>query len=267
MVGPTQRVEFVCSSAARRQVLATLASGPRPRQAVVTSSSASESSLYDAMNRLEERGFVYGRDDGTWAVTGTGRAVADLLGRVTTVESVVEDASSYLDGHDLGALPEAQRRELHRLDGCEVVDSPDTDPFRAARRVERAIADAERVSVLAPMYDDRFADALVGDDTRDRRLVLTPEILDSPPDVAEGDGGTDREALLDQVDVRIAESPFAMAVTDDGVYLSLPHLDGSYDPRTELVAESAGAAEWGEAVFQTYWDAGAPVEDLEPGSG
>ncbi|WP_435346945.1 helix-turn-helix transcriptional regulator [Haloarchaeobius sp. HRN-SO-5] len=264
MDGPTKRVEFVYGSAARRQVLGALADSSRSRQAVVASASASESAVYDAMKRLEDRGLVYEGDDGMWAVTGTGRAVADLLDRVGTVESVVEDSAAYLDSHDLGVVPAAQRCELHRLEGCEVVDSPETDPFRAARRVRRAIDSADRVSVVAPVYDDRLAEALVDGDATDRRLVLTPELLDEPPDVDDGDAGTDEDVLLDRVDVRVAASSLAMTVTGGGVYLSLPLLDGSYDPSTELVAESPAAAAWGESVFETFWRKGTPVDDLAP---
>lgn len=259
MVGPTERVEFVCASESRRQVLGALASEPRRRQVVVSSAAASESAVYDAMNRLADSGFIYEREDGRWGLTGTGRAVADVLDRVGAVESVVETTGSYLDDHDLGVVPAPERRELHRLADPEVVDSPETDPFRAARRVRLAIANADHVSVLASVYHDRFAEALVEGDPDSVRLVLAPEILELD---AEADGPTDDDglALSERVDVRVAEAEFAMTVTGDGVYLSLPRLDGTYDPRTELVSESSTAADWGGSVFERYWERATPIE-------
>lgn len=260
MAGPTERVEFVCGSRSRQEVLATLASEPRERQAVVRTTGASESAVYDAMNRLSDRGFCYEREDGRWALTGTGRAVADLLERVGTVESVVDGTRPYFDEHDLDVLPEPDRRELHRLAGCEVVDSPETDPFRAARRVRTAIADADEVSVLAPVYDDRFAEALLEGDPDTVRLVLDPEILElAPEDSANAD---DPPPFAELVDIRVAEVEFAMTVTESGVYLSLPQLDGTYDTQTELVRESTTAAEWGATVFERLWAAATPVEAL-----
>jgi len=260
MVGPTERVEFVCGSRSRQEVLLSLASEPRERQTVVASTSASESSVYDAMNRLSDRGFCYERDDGYWALTGTGRAVADLLDRVGTVESVVDDTRPYFDEHDLGVVPDADRRELHRLAGCEVVESPETDPFRAARRVRTAIAGADHVSILAPVYDDRFADALVESDPDSARLVLEPEILELAP---EDDANADETPpFAELVDIRVAELQFAMTVTDSGVFLSLPKLDGTYDPQTELVRESDAAADWGATLFERIWERATPVESL-----
>jgi predicted transcriptional regulator len=260
MVGPTERVEFVCGSRSRQEVLVSLASEPRERQAVVASTTASESSVYDAISRLSDRGFCYERDDGYWALTGTGRAVADLLERVGTVESVVEDTRPYFDEHDLGVLPDAARKELHRLAGCEVVESPETDPFRAARRVRTAIADADHVSVLAPVYDDRFADALLEGDPDSARLVLDPEILELAP---EDDANADEPPpFAELVDIRVAEIQFAMTVTGSGVYLSLPRLDGTYDPQTELVRESDPAADWGATLFERIWERSRPVEAL-----
>lgn len=260
MVGPTERVEFVCGSRSRQQVLSALASEPRPRQAVVRSTDASESAVYDAMNRLSDRGFCYERDDGLWALTGTGRAVADLLERVGTVESVVDGTRPYFDEHDLGAVPEPDRRELHHLDGCEVVDSPETDPFRAARRVRTAIGAADRVSLLAPVYDDRFADALLEGDPDSVRLVLDPEILELEADEEPGD--EEGPPFVELVDIRVAAVDFAMTVTESEVFLSLPRLDGTYDPQTELVTESERAAEWGETAFERVWERARPVAEL-----
>lgn len=260
MVGPTELVEFVCGSRARREVLGALAAEPRSRQAVVGEAEASESAVYDAMSRLADRGYLYEREDGRWALTGTGRAVADLLDRVGTVESAVTGTDPYFDEHDLGVVPAPERRELHRLDGCSVVDSPETDPFRAARTVQRALLDADRVSVLAPVYDDRFAEALVEGEPSSARLVLSPEILDLTPETADG---ADQRRFADLVDVRVAETAFAMSVTESGVYLSLPYLDGTYDPGTELVAESDSAAAWGESVFERFWERATPVAELD----
>ncbi|WP_256297456.1 helix-turn-helix transcriptional regulator [Haloarchaeobius salinus] len=260
MVGPTERVEFVCGSRSRQEVLIALASEPRERQAVVASTAASESAVYDALNRLSDRGFCYEREDGRVALTGTGRAVADLLERVGTVESVVEEARPYFDEHDLGVLPEPDRRELHQLAGCEVVDSPETDPFRAARRVRTAIADADDISVLAPVYDDRFADALLEGDPDAVRLVLDPEILELPPE--DDPNGDEPPPFAELVDIRVVPVEFAMTVTESGVYLSLPRLDGTYDPQTELVRESDDAADWGATVFERIWERAMPVEAL-----
>ncbi|WP_435318735.1 helix-turn-helix transcriptional regulator [Haloarchaeobius sp. TZWSO28] len=255
MVGPTQRLEFVWNSRARRTVLHTLAASPRPRQEVVEAAPASESAIYDALNRLQRRGYIYERDDGDWALTGTGWAVRDLLDEIQAVEGVLADAEEYWRNHDVSALPECGRRNLNQLDGCEVVESPDTDPFRAARCVKQTIADAAEVDVIAPVYDDRFADALIGCDDPTPRLLVTPELLKE----TEGTTGPSEEATA-HLDIRVTTAEFAMALTDGGLCLSLPTLDGCYDPQSELVIETEAGIEWGKSVFETVWTDATPVD-------
>ncbi|WP_267639936.1 helix-turn-helix transcriptional regulator [Haloarchaeobius amylolyticus] len=255
MVGPTQRLGFVSNSAARRAVLHTLAEDARPRQAVVDAVSASESAVYDALNRLQRRGYVYERDDGDWALTGTGWAVHDLLDQIQAVEGVMDDAAEYWQTHDLSVLPECGRRTLNRLEGCSVVRSPDADPFRAARCVQDAIEGSASVDVIAPVYDDRFADALVDCDDPSPRLLVTPQLLEG---AVETDGPAEEETA--HLDVRVTTAGFAMAVTEDQVCVSLPKLEGGYDAKTELVARSPESVEWGASVFERVWDEATPVE-------
>ncbi|WP_439026769.1 helix-turn-helix transcriptional regulator [Haloarchaeobius sp. DT45] len=257
MVGPTQRLEFVWNSTARRAVLHTLASSPRPRQAVVDAADASESAVYDALNRLQRRGYVYERDDGDWALTGTGWAVRDLLDKIQTVEDVLDDCERYWETHDLSVLPECARRNLNRLDGCSVVRSPDADPFRAARCVKDTISGSSDVDVIAPVYDDRFADALVSCDDPHPRLLVTPDLL---RETARTEGPS--EDATAHLDIRVAPAEFAMAATEHGFCLSLPTLDGRYDPQSELVAETRAGAAWAEMVFEDVWSDATPVEEF-----
>ncbi|WP_435333187.1 helix-turn-helix transcriptional regulator [Haloarchaeobius sp. TZWWS8] len=256
MRGPTERAAFVWGSAARREVLSELADDPRSRQTVVETADASESAVYDAINRLERRDYVFERDDGRWAVTGTGQLFTDLLRHVETVESVVETAPDYWAAHDLSVLPESPRRELHSLRGCEPIRSPEADPFRAARYVQNAIRRAQDAAIVAPMYDDRFAEALVESEDDSPRLLVTRELVE------ETDDATATRHDVDDVRIRICDAAYAMAVTETGVYLSLPRLDGSYDPRTQLVAETTAAVEWGRSMFDQLWAAATPLSEV-----
>ena len=51
-----------------------------------------------------------------------------------------------------------------------------------------------------------------------------------------------------------------MAVSDDALLLSLPKLDGSYDPHTEVVAETDAAVDWGKRLFEWVWERAADTE-------
>jgi predicted transcriptional regulator len=257
MHGTIDTLTFVVGSAVRRGVLATLAAEPATRQTVLDDVSSSKSSVYDALNKLDEHGLVYQRDDDTWATTAAGQVLSDAITRCEQTESVLSQGGDYWAHHDASGVPERFRAELFALADHEVIRSPDADPYRAARRVADEIAAAENVSVVAPVYHDRYADAMNSSPESDRRLVVTPDLVRREMDSDSGE----REGA-DHVESRVYDTTFAMAVSSDTLLLSLPKLDGTYDAHTEAVAETEAAVDWGHRLFEYVWERATDVDQF-----
>ncbi|WP_327052180.1 helix-turn-helix transcriptional regulator [Halomicrococcus gelatinilyticus] len=247
-------VEYVLRSGARTSVLRAVVEGCDSTQALLDSGLASESAVYNALTELDERDLIHSPDQKRWYPTGAGTVVADLIERQRETETVLESAPEYWRRHDVTALPTAFRERLADLAGGEVVRATETRPSRAVREIERRLHDADSVSVITPIYNERFDHAARGEGLR---LVLDTGVLEDLMDEA------DEESDEDVGAVRVADVPFALTVTDDCVLLSLPTLDGAYDPRTEFVVESERARQWGMELFERYWaEARSPEEFL-----
>lgn len=257
MHGTLDTLEFVVGSTARREVLAALASEPATRQTVLDGVSSSKSSVYDALNKLDEHGLVYQRDDGAWATTAAGQVLSDAVTRCERAESVLAEDGDYWERHDASGLPEQFRAEFFALEGHEILRSPDADPYRAARHVADEIAAAECISVVAPVYHDRYADAMHESPDSDRRLVVTPDLIRRSIE----DESSDLEGA-DHVESRVCDATFAMAVSSDTLLLSLPKLDGTYDAHTEVVAETDAAVDWGHRLFEHVWERATDIEQF-----
>lgn len=255
--------EYVFGSAARREVLSVLEAGPERRPAVVETADASQSSVYAALNELCDRGLVT-EAGGGWRLTGAGQTIVGQLSRCRSVDAVLQADPDYWENHDAGALPDRFRAELDALEGYEVLRSPDTDPFRATRRIEEAIEAGSVIDIATPIYHDRYADAFLETAAERKRLLMAPETVRSiVTDIGDDGGGPSTEpdeGALPGAEMRITDSPVALTVTDSSLLLSLPELDGSYDRHTELLVSSEAAVDWGGRLFERLWAQATPVE-------
>lgn len=248
MTPAADHVEYVRTSSVRSAVLTAVYDAPRSTTDLVADLDASESAVYAGVNALAERGLL-ADSDGDWTVTGLGALVWDCLDRERKVQRLLAADETYWERHDPTAIPPRHRR-FEVFADATVLRATDADPHRVTRAVADRIRDADRAWVLAAIYHPEFAAAT--ETCSDARIVVDRSVPDAVDEESEG---------ASEVPVRVGEVPFSLTVTDDCTLLSLPRLDGSYDARSELVAESTPAVEWATDLFETYWADAMPVAD------
>lgn len=258
MEGTSGPVAFVFGSKARRDVLVRLSEQPSTGRELVESTTASESAVYNALNRLADRGLV-SETGHSWQLSGSGRLIADVLDQCDRLDRVLEADTEYWRTHDASVLPRRHRETIHRIDDVEVVRTPETDPYRTVRRIQRAIEDADEISIITPVYNDRHAEALLAVDAHPRRLIMTPDMVEQV--LRDDPSGPDEDDRIDEVEIRVAPSSIALTLTDSELHCSLPRSDGSYDTRSELLATCDEALEWGQSLFEDYWKDARDVDE------
>lgn len=253
MSGGRSIVEYVVGSSVRSDVLRAVACDSRSTDALLAHLGASESAVYGAINELERRGVIY-ESGNDWEPTGSGQLVAVLLAQHERTEELLSEDDNYWRGHDASVLPGRFRRELADLGGGRVVRATETDPHRVVRTIVQEIEAAERTSIVAPIYQDEYARGLPDDG--DTRLILSEAVVD--------DAQADRiESGIEpptDVPIRVLDVSFALALTEDCVMLSLPDREGSYDARSEVIAEHDRALDWGRRLYEHCWERAVPVE-------
>ncbi|WP_459193960.1 helix-turn-helix transcriptional regulator [Halosimplex sp. J119] len=250
-----QIVGYVLSSSVRTDVLSAVVAERRSMEALIDDVDASESAVYNAVGELERKGLVR-TVDGERAATGSGKLVADLLEQQENLCRLLED--DYWRGHDIGALPRRFRLRLTELADAEVYRATDTDPHAVVRevreRVERAGTD---VHIVTPIYQAEYE--AVMPDSPDARLLVDTTVAMEALDRIES---PEEAEQWKQTPVRVLDVPVGVGVTDHEAMLSLPTIDGQYDSRTEVIAESERAIEWGRDLFEYYWDRAVPNEEF-----
>jgi predicted transcriptional regulator len=245
-------IEYVLRSGARTAVLQAIADGCETTQLLLNRNLASESAVYNALTELENRDLIHSPRTKRWAPTGIRSIVSTFVHEQRQTERVLQIDTDYWKRHDVTVLPSDSFR-LTDLTGGTVVRATDTHPSRAVREVERRLESTTAASVIAPIFNERYSDALL-DGNGDSRLILATDVFHSLLD------NTDTEVDND-LNVRVTDVEFALTVTDDSVLLSLPLLDGSYDTQTEFVVDSEHARRKGIELFESIWDDAKPADE------
>lgn len=258
--GAPSVVDYVTSSATRTSVVSALASEPQTNRALCATVDASESGVYAATNDLRDRGVVDTDEEGRLRLTGLGIVVADAVERRRGLESVLETDIGYWRTHDVRALPAPFRARLSELDGVTVFRVSETDPAGVIRLLHDHLRDADRVAVVAPVHFPELGRTL-RDVCEDRpgRLLVTDAVVE---EVRRHDGGD--VPIPANLEVRVADVSFALAVANETTFLSLPKLDGSYDPSSELVADTEAATAFGRDLFEWVWRDATPIDEVAP---
>ncbi|MFH5801813.1 helix-turn-helix transcriptional regulator [Haladaptatus sp. CMAA 1911] len=252
---PETLVEYVVRSGTRTNILLAIADGQRSAQALIEYGSASQSGVYNALSNLEDHGLIHGSRSKQWFLTGTGSLVVNFLHRQHGMEELIQTDQQYWQTHDVAVLPRSFQFDLSQLVPGSVVRATDTQPSRAMREVENRLEATTSARFVVPVYDERHWSALL-DGCEKCQLVLSETVLSAlPNDVASISDS------IEDLDIRIADVSFKLAVTDVCLLFSLPLLDGSYDVQTEFIAETEQARTWGIRLFEQVWADAVPFDD------
>lgn len=249
-------VEFVTSSTTRESALCRLADSPATTQDLCTELDGSESGIYAATNELEENDLIR-RDGDEWSLTGIGLVVSELVRNRRRLDELLASDSDYWRTHDVTALPESFRCRLQSLLESDVIQVSDADPAGIVRLIRDQLVDSERVAVVAPVHFPNLGRALrTVCEEYPGRLIVTDAVIE---EVRRHDDGV--VPIPTNLSIRVLDVEFALAVTDETSFLSLPTIDGEYDARTEIVADDEESTEWALDLFEWAWRRATPIED------
>ncbi|WP_433630330.1 helix-turn-helix transcriptional regulator [Halomicrococcus sp. NG-SE-24] len=238
-------IEYVLRSHARTQVLLAVAEDCDSTQALLDRDLASKSAVYNALSELQEQGLIYNPRSKRWSPTGTGTVVTDMINRQRKTESVLATDPDYWQTHDVTVLPPKFRTRLTELADGDVIRATETRPANAICEVKQCLTKANSIDAITPVYNERLADAAT--DANITRIIFDEDVLETLVEDPSAEDINNPELI------RVTEVSFAITITDDCLLLSLPTLDGKYDPQTEFIADSNAAQQWGKDLLEHYW--------------
>lgn len=259
MASGADSLQFVLSSSVRSDILLAVAGGRPSTDDLLDALDASSSAIYNALGRLDDAGLLRSTN-GRWRLTGSGRLIADFVDDRKRLGSLMDEAGEYFTSHDARAVPAEYRRRMNELADASVIRAAETEPQSVVREVSTRLANAGTAFVVSPIYDELFERAMP--DSEGSRVVLDRQVVDTVANELDGEAAIE-DQLAERKDdpIRVTDANFALAVTESALLLSLPLLDGSYDARSEFVAEHDRALRWGTELFEHLWDEAVSLED------
>jgi predicted transcriptional regulator len=252
--------EFVVTSTVRTAIVEQLASTPTPTGDLLSTLSASESAVYDALSSLAERGLVHDVGD-RWALTAQGQIVADSIEVWQATESFLARDPDYWERHRVDVIPDPFRRRLPELGDYELYRDGPGEPNRAEQVAVSWMAAADAPDITTPFYSKNHQESVP--DTPETRMLVTREATDISIQRYR-DGHREQVEDLSSVQMRLTTCQFAAVVGEEFVLFGLPTVDADdaslSDTSATLVAETDAAVQWGNELFEYLWERSDPME-------
>ena len=250
-------IDYVTGSAIRERVLRSLCEQSATSKELCERLDGSQSGIYAAATDLADQYLIERSDDKRWHPTSLGVVIADAISRQRRLESAIAADRKYWRRHDVTSLPTPFRETLHALGQCEVIRAPSSNPQRVLQRIHERVTAAEEVIAASPIHIPDYEVALTEAAERSAsglRLIIDRSV------VREVYGDSEAvSAFYADIEVRILDIDVAVGVVDGKLLLSLPTNDGRYDLRSHIVSLDSDAVEWGEHLFEWYWNRATPA--------
>ncbi|MGB9953371.1 helix-turn-helix transcriptional regulator [Haloarcula marismortui] len=252
-MGVESLIQYVRTSSVRTDIIGALCPGAKATNELLSAVTASESAIYDALSNLEGRGIVTSTDDG-WRLTGTGRLVADTIHRQQRLEELLALDLQYWEAHDTSVLPQPFRCRLPEVGDYTVIRGTQTDINRPVREVVSRVESVPHCDVISPVYHPEYEAAMP--DNAESRLVVSCAVIDEMLDTESVSLDITR---FEETTVRVTPVPYALAVADNWMIITLPELDGAW-PSAKIISETDGAILWARDLFTHLWEDATPIE-------
>lgn len=210
---------------------------------------------------LEDMGWLE-KDDRTYRFREEKLFLVEPLIRTEGILRAYGEHRDHWESHDLSPIPQCLKEDFGMLRGGSVVSGTIAEPRRPLDREAELARGSEKVDVLSPAYVPEYGEMArewVETDA-EVRIVSTRKAVEAfrrdRPGVVEalrGRGG---------VEVGLVEGLLVgLTLGDDFAALNLPRNDGTFDLTRLFVARTEEAVEWGERLFDYYWERSSRLDD------
>lgn len=218
------------------------------------------STILPVLAELKSDDLIY-KDDRQYGVTPFGKLVSSKLIDFIETLYMFKTQERLWKNHIPCVIPDSFFRNIGSLSGSIIVEDTPADPFATHRHFIKVLEECSVINGVSPFlypdYPDMFKTFIEQGTTV--RIVVTYPVLkllcERYEDVLQ------HAKTMPNFSLRVIKEDLKVAftVTEKSLSMGFFRLDGTYNHGMELFGEDGSAIEWGNALFEYYWDRAADV--------
>lgn len=254
-IGIKEELKFFTTSGVRVKLLISLNKERMMIDQMKTEFDYRTSTLLPVLAELKSKELIY-KKGGYYDVTPFGRLVSTKLIDFIETLHMFKTQEQFWKNHETYGIPDLFFRNIGSLSRSRLIEDTPADLFATHRRFIQLLEGCEVINGVSPFLHPDFPNVFKAFIEHEAavHLVVTRPVLElmheRHADILEHVGG------MPNFSMRVIEDDLKVAftVTENILSLGFFRQDGTYDYSTDLVSEDAAAIEWGNALFEYYWN-------------
>lgn len=248
-----EEIKFLINSEIRLKILGCLYNSPASIKQIEDITNYNYSSIFDNINKLEQRKFIYNIDDKFFLYNRTKLKIIHML-NFNKSASFLRENVDYINDSLLD-IKINSTNDLSALESAKLIKTNNIELFKAIEIFKRSLMGFTFLKGIFPYFHPRYDDIISYwvDNECIVELILPEEVSQAVTDFIEDylpkSDVKNKNIKLITNDINIE---FAFIVSDKCLVLAFYHKSGEFNQHAVLTSTSPDAIQWGLKLFDEY---------------
>jgi len=253
--GIKEELKFFTTSGVRVKLLISLNKERMMIDQMKTELGYRTSTILPVLAELKSKELIY-KKGGYYDVTTFGRLVSTKLVDFIETLHMFKTQEKFWKTHETCVIPDIFFKNIGSISRSMIVEATPEDLFAVPAHFMKILEGCEVINGVSPFLHPDFPNVfkVFAEHEAVVHLVVTRPVLEL---MCERHMELlQRSESVPNFSMRVIEDDLKVAftVTENILSLGFFRQDGTYDYSTDLISEDAAAIEWGNALFEYYWN-------------
>jgi predicted transcriptional regulator len=263
LVMKTKLLDTITFSEKREKLLILLKEGPKTLEEIRAALNVTSSGMIPQIRKLEQQNLVMKNGKG-YILTDIGEIITGVFVPLAKTIDIVTKYRTFLNDHDINAIPKHLLERIHELGECRLVESNVSEIYEPHREFMEHLLKSKNVMGISPIFHSSYPPFFLNlaEKGANVSLLLTKDVFDKIKN--EYHDTLSKFISLDNTHLYVSGNNLRLAgaVTETFCSISLFFRSGGYDSQRDLISLDSSAVKWGAQLFHHYVQYSSEIKDL-----